>query len=361
MTDPSPIKLLVPSMPTADQLWPWLQRIDGQYTNFGPLCRLLERELGELIGASHVISVANCTLGLELALECSGIPRGGRVLVPSLTFPATASAIARAGLTPVFGDVDENTLALTPAIAAEAAARDDIRGVLTAALYGFAHNSDEWDQFTDQTGLPVLIDAAGAIGHQKIGSTTRAVFSLHTTKPLSTGEGGVVAAASADFAEAIRCRSNFGFRAGESLSVGTNAKLSEYHAAVGLAALSLWSEWRQRRQTIYDTYVVALANPELQSRITLATMSSASPHLCVRCRNTLREGHLSRLSKAGIETRRWYWPPLHRHPAFAAYDHAGDLDVTEKVSDQLLGLPFHLKLKPDDIFRICDTLCLIAD
>ena len=347
-------------MPTADQLWPWLRRIDGQYTNFGPLCRLLEIELGKLVGAPHAITVANCTLGLELALECIGIPRGGRVLVPSLTFPATGSAIVRAGLTPVFGDIDEDTLSLTHGIAAQVVATSNISAVLTAALYGYAHDPEEWDRFTAQTGIPVLIDAAGAIGHQKIGSTTGAVFSLHATKPLACGEGGVVATASADLAELIKAKSNFGFRAGKSLTVGTNAKLSEYHAAVGMAALSLWSEWRAKRQAIYDAYAAALAIPELRSKITLATRSSASPHICVRFHNGLHDRHISLLSEARIETRRWYWPPLHRHPAFANY-RFGTLEATERVSDQLLGLPFHLKLKPDDILRIRDSLCLIAD
>ena len=87
VTDPSPIKLLVPSMPRADQLWPWLQRIDGDTRIFGPLCRLLERELGELIGASHVISVTNCTLGLELALESAEFLEAVEFSYPHSHFP----------------------------------------------------------------------------------------------------------------------------------------------------------------------------------------------------------------------------------------------------------------------------------
>jgi dTDP-4-amino-4,6-dideoxygalactose transaminase len=355
------IRLLVPSMPAPDEVFVWLRKIDGQYTNFGPLCRLLEEHLAELAEAPHAVAVANCTLGLQLALECMDLPAGSQVLVPSLTFPATALAIVRAGLTPLFADIDAATFALNAAIARQAVAANDIKAVLPVALHGHVHDPKEWDTFTAQTGVPVLIDAAGAIGHQKIGATTSAVFSLHATKPLSTGEGGFVATASADLADRVTRKSNFGFEGGSTHHVGTNAKMSEYHAAVGMAALSLWPEWRMQRQRLYNSYAASLERRELRSKVTLATRSSAASNISVRRHGGICKRDISQLNNAGIETRRWYWPPLHRHPAFATYPRVDDLAATEIVSDQLLGLPFHLKLSSDDISRVCENLCSLVE
>ena len=206
----------------------------------------------------------------------------------------------------------------------------------------------------------MLIDAAGTTGHQKIGSTTSAVFSLHATKPLAVGEGGFVATASSEFADRLRTKSNFGFVNGGVRLGGTNAKLSEYHAAIGLAALGTWPESSARRRILYETYAEALDRPPLRSAVSLATRSSAGPNLCVRLHEGVDESCINRLAEDGIETRRRYWPPLHRHDAFADCPRADDLKSTDRVANQLLGLPFHLSLGADDIDRICDSLSKIV-
>jgi dTDP-4-amino-4,6-dideoxygalactose transaminase len=354
---------LVPSLPSAGELLPWLQQIDRnrRYSNRGPLCEAFEQELAALAGAARAISVSSGTLGLELALGALGLKPGVRVLLPALTFPATASAITRSDLTPVFVDVDPETLSLTPEIACSATVESPIAAVLPVALHGHVHNAKEWDAFTERTGIPVLIDAAGTAGYQKIGITTSAVFSLHATKPLAIGEGGFVATASSDFAERIRVRSNFGFEAGVVRHPGTNAKLSEYHAAVGMAALANWSAKKALRQARYEAYAKALDHSKLRRAMSLATRSSASPNLCVRLHEGLKPRHIELLSERQIETRRWYWPPLHRHPAFAHCERASALGTTERLSDQLLGLPFHLSLEPKDIARISEALCAILE
>ena len=248
---------MVPSLPSAAEVLPWLHKIDKsrRYTNFGPLSQAFERELARLADAPHAVSISSCTLGLELALGAMEIPPGGRVLLPTLTFPATASAAIRSGLTPLFSDIDSGTLSLTPEVARRAAAENGIDAVLTVALHGQVHDPKAWDAFSSETGIAVLIDAAGAAGHQKIGSTTSAVFSLHATKPLAVGEGGFVATARREFAERVRAKSNFGFESGEVKYLGTNAKFSEYHAAVGMAALQGWPSRMARRKALYEAYV----------------------------------------------------------------------------------------------------------
>ena len=198
-----PIKLLSPNLPSCREILPWLEEIDRnrRYTNFGPLCQRLERDLAALTAARSVVCLSSCTLGLELALQAFDLAPGGTVLVPALTFPATATAILRSGLKPLFGDVEEGSLTLTSKVARTAAAERSIDAVLTVALHGNSQNVAEWDAFSIETNIPVLVDAAGAIGKQGVGSTTPAVFSLHATKPLGVGEGGFVATSSSAFAE----------------------------------------------------------------------------------------------------------------------------------------------------------------
>ncbi len=362
MVSPKSIALLVPTLPSASEVLPWLNQIDEnrRYTNFGPLCQALERELAALAAARHAVSVSSCTLGLELALGALDIPPGSQVLLPAMTFPATATAVMRAGLKPLFGDIDARTLSLTPEIARTSVAETPVAAVVPVALHGHLHDAAAWDAFTAETGIPVLIDAAAAAGHQTAGATTAAVFSLHATKPLAAGEGGFVATNSADLAKRIKVASNFGFEAAEIRSPGTNAKLSEYHAAVGLAALGHWPEWKARRRALYESYAKALDRPELRTRVSLATKSSATPNLCVQFHSGIDARCQGLLAESGIETRRWYWPPLHRHAAFAHCQWAGELSATDQLSDRLLGLPFHLDLEPEDIARISDALVRVA-
>lgn len=345
-------------MPKAEDLQPWLKMIDHnrQYTNFGPLTGKLEEQLRDLVHADHAVTVSSGTLGLELALTALQIDIGSRVLVPSLTFPATAAAIIRAGLVPVFGDVDEQSLVMTPEIARHVCSQVKIGAVLTVSIHGAVHDPDEWDTFTEDTSIPVLIDAAGVIGRQKVGKTTSVIYSLHATKPLAAGEGGFVATQDHELSSRIRSLSNFGFRKGRVQSVGTNAKMSEYHAAVGLAALSCWPETVDRWTGLYDTYFRALKNHNLRHTLLLATKRAATSNLCLRYERTITEIHIQALNEIGIETRRWYWPPLHRHPAFDGFSVATDLSVTNRVSDRIIGIPFHLSLNCGDVDRVCEAL-----
>lgn len=353
------ILLFVPDMPTAEELLPWLMQIDERrwYTNFGPLARLLEEQLRDhfpSVPAVQVAAVANGTLGLELALAALDLPRGANVLIPTFTFPATATAVLRAGLTPVLGDFDPVNWLLTPAIARAALERAPFRAVVPVATFGCPQPAAEWDEFSAATGIPAIIDAAGAWGSQTIGETTAAVFSLHATKNLSAGEGGIVASADAALVERVRIASNFGFDAGEVRRIGTNAKLSEYHAAVGLAALARWPRRTAERHELHRTFRGCLDNLRRPVAYQAGMERIAPSLLAVRFPEQPDVAALAeRLRERGIHTRQWYYPPLHRHPAFAALPRAGRLESTRELAGQILGLPFHMDIAPADMDYIC--------
>ncbi len=365
----SRIPLLVPDMPLAEELLPWLKRIDATrwYSNFGPLVRELEVALIGMFAlrsdkSLHLTTVSNCTVGLELALIALDLKPGSKVLVPALTFVATATAVIRAGHVPVIADVDARSWLLTPAIARAALRSTDLAAVLPVATFGCPHDMREWDAFQAETGLPVVIDVAGAFGNQwKCGSATL-VFSLHATKSLAAGEGGLVISRDFDLIARIRKLSNFGINldphevtpVGQVEIPGINAKMSEYHAAIGLANLARWPDLSAARIELFGRYSARLDSlPGLTPAWQQVPTGIVRTLLCFRVRpGGLREAIEVACAAAGIETRRWYLPTLNRHHAFAELPRAGPLHESDRLCEELVGLPFHAHLAPTHIDAI---------
>lgn len=360
----STIPLLVPSVPEADEILPWLRRIDQArwYTNFGPLVQEFEQRLLALFqprtGSLGLTTVNNCTTGIELALQALELPRGARVLVPSLTFVATGTAALRAGLTPVISDVGMGNWLLTPEIASAALTTTSIDAVMPVATFGCPQPVSEWDEFSERTGLPVVIDAAGAMGNQAAGRKAVVVFSLHATKALGVGEGGFVVA-ERGLVQQVRRLSNFGLDADTGLleRAGCNGKMSEYHAAVGLAALAAWEDTSRRRRELMRRYLCALRESHLPITFQEKPETGVYSLLPVALpEGTSAAETANRLAQQGIETRRWYHPALHNHPALRHAEKCGTLPITESLARRILGLPFHLHLTDGQIQRVCKAL-----
>jgi dTDP-4-amino-4,6-dideoxygalactose transaminase len=354
-------------MPRAEELIGLLREIDGNrwYTNFGPLAKRFEAQLAGGFGERGpvvVASLSNCTLALELLLAACRLPAGSTILVPTLTFVATGTAIRRAGHRLLVADVDPQRWILTPEIARAAVRAQRVDCVIPVTALGCPVDAEQWDAFSAQTGIPVVVDAAGAFGNQAAGRRIAVAFSLHATKTMGIGEGGFAVSGDSAWIERVRCLSNFGIDPSDFKvhQAGTNAKLSEYHAAVGLAALARWPQRAELRRSLAGEYRQRLearcGGLEFQQRpregayAALCVLLPASADLALVA---------SRLAAEGIETRRWYCPPLNGHPAFADAGVAGNLDATARISKRLLGLPFHLDLDPAKIDRIAQTLARI--
>ncbi len=358
------IALLVPDMPDADALAPYLRRIDVSrwYTNFGPLALEFESKLSEFMDREQppgVVSVSSCTSGLELALLALGLTPESRVMVPAFTFVATATAVIRAGCIPVVADVDAASWLLTPEAVREALRGGNIASVMPVTTFGASQDAAAWDRFAEETGVPVVIDAAGAFGNQKVGMRTVVVISLHATKSLGIGEGGFVAARNGAFLAEVRRLSNFGIQlpSGIVARAGINAKLSEYHAAVGLAALERWPARAQVRFELARRYLCAIgrhcarARPQHRPADGVYTIMA----VCLPAgANTTRIA--SSLAAQGIETRCWYNPLIPDHPAFASAAVSGTLASARALSGQILGLPFHTAMSEAEVERVCDCL-----
>lgn len=359
------IPLLVPHMPRADSLLPYLRQIDENrhYTNFGPINAEFERRIAADVGSQwlpeQVTTVSNCTVGLELALQALELPPAARVLIPAITFAATATSVIRVGMKPVLCDVDPHNWLLTPALARAALARGPVDAVIPVSTFACPHRTDEWDAFVRDTSIPVVIDAAGAFGNQGPGELTDVVYSFHATKSFGTAEGGAVLSRSVERIKRIRKLSNFGIDTSIGMldSIGTNGKMSEYHCAIGLASFDQWEDTKRARRDLSARYARALARicPFLDYQT--KPVDGIYPLLPVLLPPGASAARWSeRLAEQGIQSRRWYSPSLHTHPALRDIEVSGPLDVAVDIGERILGLPFFIGMTDEQIARVCVAL-----
>jgi len=371
------IPLLLPDMPDPDALMPYLRRMHAarHFSNFGPLVRELEAVFAERFARDGsrdpaVTTVSNATSGLELVLQALDLPAGSRVLVPALTFVATATAVLRAGHLPVVADVDTHSWLLTPAIAARACRQCDIRAVMPVAAFGAPHDAAAWEAFARETGVAVVIDAAAGFGGQWLAdASVTLVFSLHTTKSLPAGEGGLVVSRDAALVARVRQLSNFGINlhprrgvpVGALADAGTNAKMSEYHAAVALASLQGWearAAARRQTQAHYMATLESAAPGVLRWQRSAPDLAVAAPtSLCFRLPGGAARLRFEKLClEAGVGTRRWYQPLLSRMAVLQERCETLACPHAEAISHDLIGVPFFLGIDGPQQQRVADLL-----
>jgi len=348
-----------PLLPDTDALTPYLRRIDSHrwYSNFGPLSRELESRLaaGWDVDADCVLTLSNATQGLSVTLMAAQAARGSLCLMPSWSFVATAHAAVQAGLVPFLVDVDEDSAALTPRLAERALAQAPapVGAVMPVCPFGAPIAWDEWRDFQDRTGIPVVIDAAAAFDSLRPGPVP-AVVSLHATKVLAAGEGAVMICTDPAFSAQVRRHANFGFLGNHSSQVAaTNAKMSEYHAAVALAALDLWPFnrplWRQALGRVRAASQAA-GLPYWPKGLGTDYVCS-SPAIRVANARHLVDG----LNQDGIEARLWWQGGIASHPAFAGCPRL-PLPITQHLAATTLALPCWLDLDAETADRLGTSL-----
>jgi len=356
----APVPVARPRLPSAEAVFPYLQRIDAArwYSNFGPLLVEFEARLtARFPDGAQVVTVSNATQGLTLALTAMDLPVGGYVAVPAWTFVATAHAVIQAGLRPWFVDVDLDTWMMTPeAIAGlPPAVRDSLVAVIPVCAFGALGDLAAWRRFRGETGVPVLLDAAAAFD-ALCDADLPAVVSLQATKALGVGEGGFLVTNDAALASRVRSLTTFGFQGSrESHVPATNAKLSEYAAAVGLAALDSWEVDRlQFARVAQHLRISLIGRPEVAFQ-----SGWGSEWVTSVCNIQLPEGSAAAVADfllgEGVETRRWWGQGCHVNPAFSDCGR-GDLKHTDRLGDSVLGLPFALDLGLSDIRRVAAAL-----
>jgi dTDP-4-amino-4,6-dideoxygalactose transaminase len=282
-------------------------------------------------------------------------------VIPAWTFIASAHAIVLAGLVPYFVDVDPKTWALDPRTIDDEIARApaEVGAVMPVLPFGWPIDIAAWDSFQDRSRLPVVIDAAAGFDSLSPGATP-AVVSLHATKVLGVGEGGFVMSMDTELVQAIRARTNFGFLGSRQAIVpAVNAKLSEYHAAVGHAGLDEWDDTRAEWMKAAQAYRGAMAE---SNRFRFQT-GFGETWVASTCVVTVEDAGAAcmanALAAAEIDSRRWWEDGAHAHPASKGFPVAA-LSATPTLSNSTLALPFYRDLRPIEIQRVVNCVMSAA-
>lgn len=355
-------------LPTVDRLLPYLATLDRtrNYSNHGDLHDTLGERLSRLFfQPHHAVTLASsgtaALIGAILATAGRATVERPVCLIPAYTFCATAAAAESCGYTVRFSDVDEESLSLTPELISNHPDLGATGLIIPVCPFGRAVEQGKWLAFSRRTSVPVVIDAAASFESistdpsSSIGDIPIAL-SFHATKPFSTGEGGAVVCADSKISEAVRRSLNFGMWGGRSCaSAGVNGKLSEYHAAVGLAELDHWhckQTGLLRSARLYHDLasgtVIAdrlLVHPEVASCYALYRSSTLSEASIVK----------ARLGENGIGHRLWYGSGLQNEPYYASTSNA-PVPTTESIAPRLLGIPTAPDLTDGEAERVISTL-----
>lgn len=330
------IPVMKPRLPMTKQVIPYLERMDasGTYSNFGPLVTELEQRYAGFLGVepTQVVTVANATLGIQ----------GGCTLFPPLkwklpayTFSATLHAVLQADLTPILTDIDQESMEI---VLSELDSPEEA-GILPVMPFG---KRPDLTLFSPEQF--VVVDAAASIGASEealsaLSPSQAVVFSLHATKVLGAGEGGLVVFGDPDYAQKFRKWTNFAFDSSRiALFPSTNAKMSEIHAAYALAALDGWEvEKAQWSEALHLSDHVAF-NLGVDSIIN--SLPGVRPYWIARFRSEAERNSVEKsLSALDIQTRHWWPKPLNAMPAFAGISGAEVFLGALKTSQTILGLP----------------------
>ncbi len=351
------------------------QVIASGWLSQGPKVTEFERQFAARVGSADAVATTSCTTALALALHVSGVGPGDEVIVPSLSFIATANAVWHCGATPVFADIDPRTYNLDPR-AAERAITSRTKAIMPVHQLGLPADMDAFLELAERREVVVVEDAACAIGasykHRPIGSLgTLACFSLHPRKVITTGEGGMIAVDDPVLAARMRRLRGHGMDASDlarhsarDVVVETyperawNFRMTDVQAALGLCQLAALDHILERRRLLAERYTEALTRlPHLEAPYDPPFVSRTWQSYCVRVGPGAPVGRteLMRLLLAdGIATRRGVMT-IHREASYGDEPHR-DLPHTEAASDSTLMLPLFPDLDEADQDRVIDAL-----
>lgn len=342
------------------------------FTNDGERVRALERKVAEIHEVEHCVATANGTLALELVLAALDLPPGGEVILPAHTFIATAHAVRRAGLRPVFCDIDEKTLTMDPA-EAERLVTSKTAAFLPVHVFCRPCDTEAFASLGARYGIPVVYDAAHCFAGRHHGRPfgrdgCAEVLSFHATKVFSTFEGGAVLTNDAKLADRLRRLRNFGF-VGEDHVVdwGVNAKMHEISASFGLAALPRLADRIAHKRALHETYRAAFAGARGLHFLVPPPDTEPNYHYAVllvdeEAFGATRDEVKTRLHASGVFARRYFYPGCHRMAPYADVPpHTPrPLVRTERLLERILCLPTGTEVRPEDASRVSEIVLSTA-
>jgi len=331
-------------------------------TNMGPLANDLELKLKSHLGVKHLLFVTNGTVALQMAIKALDLK--GEIITTPFSFVATTSCIVWEGCTPVFVDIDPNTLNID-ASKIEASITEKTAAILATHVYGNPCDVVAIEKIAQKHNLKVIYDGAHAFGVNVHGKSIFeygdiSTCSLHATKLYHSGEGGLIITKNADLLKKLAYIRNFGFNGPESFAeLGINGKNSEFHAAMGLVNLNYIDKIHAKRKELTDYYDTKLKNfrAKRPSWHKQATINYAyyplifdNEEFMLRCIEKLKLGE--------IFTRRYFYPSLANT---LPYLEPQALPVTDDTAKRMLCLPLYYELSVEEVDLICRLLLRIQN
>src|SRR5713226_873302 len=337
-------------------------------TNNGRCVQELEQRISDFLEVKHCVATCNGTVGLEVAIRVLSLT--GEVIVPSFTFVATAHALEWLGITPAFCDADPHTHNIDPG-QVEGMITPRTTGIIGVHLWGRPCEVEALADIAERRGLSLMFDAAHAFACSHKGRMignfgSLEVFSFHATKFFNTFEGGAIVTNDDALAAKARAMKNFGFGGqDESIEVGTNGKMSEASAAMGLTGLESLEEFVAANHRNYQRYQAELADvPGIHFMTFDETQKQNYQYIVLEVDETLaqisRDQLLQVLHAENIIARRYFYPGCHRvEPYRSRFPQVESfLPATESLTNCVLVLPTGTAVATDEVTHICEIIRL---
>lgn len=333
--------------------------LDSGYLTEGPVTRAFEAACAEYMGVKHAIAVCNCTVGLEVALRALDIGPGDEVIVPDYTYPATADVVRIVGATTVLVDVCPESM-LSCKKHFEAAITNKTKAIMPVSIFGNPLQYDGLLELQQEHGFRIIEDAACSIG-AKFGDTMVgawgdiAVFSMHPRKFITTGEGGLITTNNDDLAAWMRSYKAFGYTTNTDRStagfgmIGTNYKLCNIQAAVGLSQMEIVDELLAKRIELSERYYQILG---ARDDVGIPAIAAQGRHSFQSCCIYVegRDRIMSEMRERGIEVQIGTYS-LHKQAAFAEdalCRWVSDFSGSQQAFNRCLTLPVYHEMSEDD-------------
>ena len=340
-------------------------------TNNGPYVQEFERRVADFVDVGNCVAICNGTVALEIAIRAAGLT--GEVIIPSMTFIATAHSLQWQEITPVFCDVDPETHSIDPT-KVEQLITPRTTGILGVHLWGRACEIDALSDIADRHRLRLLFDAAHAFAcsyrGKMIGRFGDAeIFSFHAAKFINTLEGGAIVTNDGHLADKMRLMRNFGFSGLDNvIYTGTNGKMNEVSAAMGLTSLESIERIIEANRRNYQVYREQLGDlpgvrflsyderEHCNFQYIVTEIDQAHTHIS---RDTL----VDILHAENIRARRYFYPGCHRMEPYRSYfPNAGLLlPETERLTERVLCLPTGTAVQPEDVKKICQIIRIVLE
>ena len=338
-----------------DEIWEsaWL-------TNMGDVHNELEKKLSEFMDDMEIVLTVNGHLALELALQSLKIE--GEVITTPFTFASTTHAIVRNGLKPVFCDIKEDDFTIDPQ-KIEKLINKNTKAIMPVHVYGNICDVEAIESMAKKYGLYVIYDAAHTFGERYKGKSVAdfgdmSVFSFHATKVFNTIEGGAIALRDKNIRKSLDFLKNFGIADKENVPyVGSNAKMNEFAAAMGLCNMRHLPEYIEKRKHISEIYTERLSDLKgiRLNKYNNDTVYNYA-YFPIVVENGDRDELYESLARENIFARKYFYPCTNAYECYSKSFDANDTPIALDISKKVLTLPIYPDLEATDVERICDII-----